>query len=284
MDPWEAAEDAVRSIRDVTPAEPAVALILGSGLGGLAGEVADRFVIPYADISHFPISTAPGHRGELVLGTLQGTPVVTFNGRVHMYEGYEPWQVAFPVRVARLLGARLLIVTNAAGAVNTAFRAGELMLIADHLNLTGRNPLVGPNDLRFGLRFPDMTEAYDARLRDLALQVAAAQGIALQQGVYAGLLGPTYETPAEVRMLRTLGADAVGMSTVTEVIAARHMGMEVLGISCLANMAAGILPQPLTEEEVIETGRAVAPAFAALIRGVLARLVETSQKGQSQTT
>lgn len=254
---------------DLRAAPPAVGVVLGSGLGALADAVQGT-AIPYADIPGFAASTVPGHAGRLVIGRLEGRPVAVFQGRFHLYEGYDPADVTFPVRVLRELGAATLIVTNAAGAVNPDFRPGDLMLIADHINLTGRNPLVGVGDERLGPRFPDMTNAYDPELRSLARRVGEALGIALREGVYAGLLGPSYETPAEIRMLRVLGADAVGMSTVAEVIVARQVGLRVLGVSCLTNMAAGILPQPLSHEEVLETGRKAARTFTRLLRGVIA--------------
>jgi purine-nucleoside phosphorylase len=264
--------EAAAFIRGKTSLEPEIALILGSGLGVLADHVEDAAVIPYEDIPHFPLSTVEGHAGELVIGRLAGRTVVIMRGRFHMYEGYGPELTAFPVRVMKELGARTLVVTNAAGGINTSFEPGDLMLITDHLNLTGRNPLVGPNDPGLGPRFPDMSEAYSRRLRAIALETAREQGLALREGVYAGLLGPSYETPAEIRMLRVLGADAVGMSTVAEVIAARHTGLEVLGISCISNMAAGILDQPLSHEEVMETTERVKSRFLALVTGVIPRL------------
>jgi len=264
--------EAAAFIRGKTPHRPEIALILGSGLGVLADHVEDAAVIAYEDIPHFPLSTVEGHAGELVVGRLAGRTVVIMRGRFHMYEGYGPELTAFPVRVMKELGARTLVVTNAAGGINTSFEPGDLMLITDHLNLTGRNPLVGPNDPELGPRFPDMSEAYSRRLRAIALETAREQGIGLREGVYAGLLGPSYETPAEIRMLRALGADAVGMSTVAEVIAARHAGLEVLGISCISNMAAGILDQPLSHEEVMETTERVKSRFLALVTGVIPRL------------
>lgn len=264
--------EAAAFIRGKTSAAPEIALILGSGLGVLADHVEDAAVIPYEEIPHFPLSTVEGHAGELVIGRLAGRTVVIMRGRFHMYEGYGPELTAFPVRVMKALGARTLVVTNAAGGINTSFEPGDLMLITDHLNLTGRNPLVGPNDGELGPRFPDMSEAYSRRLRVIALDTAREQGLALREGVYAGLLGPSYETPAEIRMLRALGADAVGMSTVAEVIAARHTGLEVLGISCISNMAAGILDQPLSHDEVMETTERVKSRFLALVTGVIPRL------------
>jgi purine-nucleoside phosphorylase len=249
---------------------PRLAIVLGSGLGLLADEVEDAVSIPYGEIPHFPISTAPGHAGRMIVGAFQGLPVAMMAGRVHLYECYSAAQVVFPVRLLRQLGVETLIVTNAAGGVNSRFSSGALMLITDHINLTGHNPLVGPNDDRFGARFPDMTEAYSLELRTLAERAAAKTGVPLEEGIYLGLLGPTYETPAEVRMVRMLGGDAVGMSTVLEVIAANHMGMRVLGISCITNMAAGMLPQKLNHEEVMDTASRVSGQFAALLRSVVA--------------
>ncbi|HEY8418319.1 MAG TPA: purine-nucleoside phosphorylase [Limnochordales bacterium] len=251
---------------------PRVGLILGSGLGLLADQIEGAVSFPYAEIPHFPSSTVPGHRGRLVAGRLAGTPVWAMQGRVHFYEGYSMADVVRPVRVLRELGVTTLIVTNAAGGLNPAFTPGDLMLIADHINLFGTNPLIGPNEEAFGPRFPDMTNAYDPELRGLARAVAGEEGLQLQEGVYLGLSGPTYETPAEIRAFRTLGADAVGMSTVPEVIAARHMGMRVLGISCITNLAAGISPRPLSHDEVVETGARVARDFARLVMGIVARL------------
>jgi len=268
----EQVEEAAAWIRGRTDARPEIGLILGSGLGVLAEAMKGATAIPYREIPHFPVSTVAGHAGELVVGEAAGRPVVLMNGRFHLYEGYPAQAVAFPVRVMKALGVHTLVVTNAAGGINTTFQPGDLMLIEDHLNLTGQNPLVGPNDESIGPRFPDMSEAYSARLRELARAVAEQQGLRLVSGVYAGLLGPSYETPAEIRMLRALGADAVGMSTVTEVIAARHAGLEVAGISCISNMAAGILPQPLSHREVMETAERVKERFLGLITGLLPRI------------
>lgn len=265
-------QEAASYIAGQTSLRPQVGLILGSGLGGLADQVEDAVIIPYKEIPHFPASTVPGHKGRLVIGTLAGTAVIAMQGRFHYYEGYAMEQVVRPVRVMARLGVKTLVVTNAAGGVNQSFTAGDLMLIVDHINFFGTNPLVGPNEEAFGPRFPDMTEAYDKELRALALQVAAEQGLRLQQGVYMGLPGPTYETPAEIRAFRVLGADAVGMSTVPEVIAARHLGLRVLGVSCVTNMAAGILPEPLNHEEVMRVSAEVGDKFGALIKGVLAKL------------
>lgn len=265
-------QEAAEYIRAKTADRPEIGLILGSGLGVLGDHMTDVTVIPYHDIPHFPISTVEGHAGELLIGSLAGRKVVLMRGRFHMYEGYGPELTAFPVRVMKALGAGALIVTNAAGGIDTGFGTGDLMLITDHINLTGRNPLIGPNDDELGARFPDMSEAYSKRLRQIATEQAAAQGFELRSGVYAGLLGPSYETPAEIRMLRTLGADAVGMSTVAEVIAARHSGLEVLGISCISNMAAGILDQPLSHAEVMETTERVKSKFLGLVLAVIPQI------------
>lgn len=263
-------EEAATTVMYRIPQRPALAIVLGSGLGLLADELADPVSISYSEIPHFPVSTVPGHAGRLMMGTFQGVPVAMMSGRVHLYEGYSAGQVVFPIRLLGMLGVESLIVTNAAGGVNPRFSTGALMLITDHINLTGHNPLVGTNDARFGTRFPDMTEAYPPELRALAKRSATELGVPLEEGVYLGLLGPTYETPAEVRMVRLLGGDAVGMSTVLEVIAANHMGMRVLGISCITNMAAGMLPQKLNHEEVMETASRVANQFAALLRATVA--------------
>lgn len=251
---------------------PEIGLILGSGLGILADLIEDGISIPYHDIPHFPVSTVEGHAGELLLGTVGGRKVMMMKGRFHLYEGYKPELTTFPVRVMKELGVKSMLVTNAAGGVNTSYEAGDLMVISDHLNLTGTNPLMGPNDNALGVRFPDMSEAYSKRLRAVAHQVAQEQGVKLQEGVYAGLLGPNYETPAEIVMLRTLGSDAVGMSTVSEVIVARHAGLEVLGFSCITNMAAGILDQPLDHSEVMETADRVREKFLKLVLGIIPKM------------
>lgn len=244
---------------------PAVGVILGSGLGPLADLLQNPVTVPYEELPHFPRSTVVGHAGRLVLGELGGVQVVAMQGRAHFYEGYTPAQVAFPARVLCGLGIRVLTVTNAAGAINTAFRAGDLMAIVDHINMAGFNPLVGPNDERFGVRFPDLTRAYEPRLTALLNEVAAREGVELRRGVYAMMSGPSYETPAEIRALRVLGADAVGMSTVPEVVAAAHMGVKVVGVSCLTNLAAGLGDAPLTHEEVAETAERVRGAFTRLL-------------------
>ncbi|WP_223066582.1 purine-nucleoside phosphorylase [Paenibacillus caui] len=268
----EMVQEACAYIRGKTSRSPEIGLILGSGLGILADSIEDAVTIRYEDIPHFPKSTVEGHAGELMIGSACGVDVVLMKGRFHMYEGYGPELTAFPVRVMKELGVNKLLVTNAAGGINTSFNPGDLMLISDHLNLTGRNPLIGPNDAAFGPRFPDMSEAYSRRLRGIAKGIAEEKNIPLQEGVYAGLLGPNYETPAEIVMLRTMGADAVGMSTVSEVIVARHAGIEVLGISCISNMAAGILDQPLCHDEVMETTEQVREKFLGLVLSVIPQM------------
>jgi len=246
-----------------------VAMVLGSGLGDYADGLEGAHAIPYGEIPHMPLSSVSGHAGNLVAGQKAGKRIVAMQGRAHLYEGNSPGEVAFGVRLMAILGAETLIVTNAAGGIAPELEAGDLMAITDQLNLTGVSSLVGQDDERQGPRFLDMTTAFDRSLLDTASGVAAAQGFELRRGVYAGLLGPAYETPAEVRMLRTLGADAVGMSTVLEVLAARHMGLRVLGISCISNLAAGISKSPLSHEEVQETAGRVKPRFESLLSGVL---------------
>ncbi|OES44440.1 purine-nucleoside phosphorylase [Domibacillus iocasae] len=269
---FEHINEAAQFLNEKLNQTPEIGLILGSGLGVLADEVENAVNIPYETIPHFPVSTVEGHAGELVIGTLSGKIVAAMKGRFHYYEGYTFEQVTFPVRVMKALGIETVIVTNAAGGVNESFEPGDLMLISDHLNLMGGNPLIGKNDNRLGVRFPDMSTAYSGELRKLAKQAAARVGIKVKEGVYAGNTGPVYETPAEVRMARLLGADAVGMSTVPEVIAARHGSMNVLGISCISNMAAGILDQPLAHEEVIETTEKVRADFLAYVKEIVQSL------------
>ena len=249
-----------------------VGIVLGSGLGEFANGVAGASVISYTDIPHWPASRIAGHAGALVVGTVAGRRVLVLSGRVHAYEGHDMATVTFAMRVLGRLGTPVVILTNAAGGINPHCSRGALMVIDDHINLTGKNPLVGPNDERFGLRFPDMTEVYSARLRRLADQTAQDTGQAMAHGIYIAVLGPSYETPAEIRAFRALGADAVGMSTVPEAIVARHMGMEVLGISCITNAAAGVFPEPLHHEEVMETARQVKGQFIALLEGIVGRL------------
>jgi purine-nucleoside phosphorylase len=265
-------QEAAEYIRGLYPNQPDIGLILGSGLGVIAELVENAVVVAYDQIPHFPVSTVEGHAGELLLGTIAGRHVLLMKGRFHQYEGYGGEAVSFPVRVMKELGVTKLIVTNAAGGINTSFEVGDLMLIKDHINFTFRNPLIGPNDSELGVRFPDMSEAYSGKLRAVAKEVAEGQGLRLQEGIYFGLLGPTYETPAEIRMMRILGGDAVGMSTVPEVVVARHAGIEVLGFSCISNMAAGILDQPLSHAEVMETTERVKPKFLKLVLGIIEKL------------
>jgi len=275
-DAFTAATRAAKFIQSRTKLHPKIALVLGSGLGAFAGELASATRIPYAKISAFPRSTVAGHAGQLVIGKLGDVPVAVMQGRVHLYEGYSPQEVAFPVRVLGRLGIRSLVLTNAAGAINRDYSQGALVAIRDHINLQGANPLMGPNDERFGVRFPDMSQAYAPEYRAIAQREAKRIGIPLHEGVYAALRGPSFETPAEIRFLKTVGADLVGMSTVLEVIAARHMDIRVLGISCVTNMAAGILDQPLTHAEVMETGERVKGQFIALLRAVIPSLSESA--------
>jgi len=268
------AERAAKFILGKSKLRPKIALVLGSGLGSFAGEFERAVKIAYAKIPYFPRSTAIGHAGQLVLGTFAGIPVAGMQGRVHLYEGYSAQDVAFPVRVFARLGVRAVILTNAAGGINQEFSQGCLVTIRDHINLQGVNPLSGPNDERFGPRFPDMSHAYDREFRRFAVEEGKRLGLAQYDGVYAALAGPSYETPAEIRYLRTIGADLVGMSTVPEVLAARHAGLRVLGISCVTNMAAGILDQPINHEEVLETGERVKGQFIALLQALLPRIAE----------
>jgi len=251
---------------------PTIGLVLGSGLGAFADELNHRVEIPYAEIPGWPVSTAVGHAGNLVIGKLDDLPIAVMAGRAHLYEGYTAGQVAFPVRALHAFGVRSMVFTNAAGGINGSFEQGGLVLISDHINLQGSNPLVGANDDSLGPRFPDMTEAYSHSYRELAKSVALELCIFIQEGVYAGMLGPSYETPAEIRFLRTIGADVVGMSTVAEVIAANHLGMKVLAVSCVTNMAAGIGEGKISHHEVLETGAAVRHTLVRFLRGVLPRL------------
>jgi purine-nucleoside phosphorylase len=263
------AADAIKArVREI----PRIAVVLGSGLGDFAGSLADAASMPYEELPHWPASRVIGHEGRLVVGRARSRTIAALAGRVHAYEGHDLRTVTFAVRVLGLLGVKVLILTNAAGGVNTGFAAGALMVIDDHINLLGSNPLVGPNDDRFGPRFPDMTQVYSPRLRKIADEAGRDVDLTLPHGVYVALLGPSYETPAEIRYLRTIGVDAVGMSTVPEAIVARHMGIEVLGISCISNMAAGVLPKPLHHDEVMETTRRVRSQFIALLEGIIGRL------------
>lgn len=269
------ADSAAKIVLGRTSLRPKIGLVLGSGLGAFADSLSDATRIPYAEIPSFPQSTAIGHAGQLVIGRAGEVPVAAMQGRVHLYEGYSPEEVTFPIRVFARMGICAVILTNAAGGINLSYSQGALVLISDHINLQGSNPLVGLNDDRFGVRFPDMTQAYSRAYREIAREEAAKLSLMLHEGVYAALLGPSYETPAEIENLRRIGADLVGMSTAAEVIAARHMGLSVLAISCVTNMAAGILDQPLSHAEVMETGERVKSTFESLLRAVLPRIVNT---------
>lgn len=269
---YERAEHAARTVRARCGEDVRVGLVLGSGLGAFADELEDAVAIPYEDIPGFARSTVEGHAGRLVAGRVGGVAVAAMQGRFHYYEGYTLEEVTFPVRVFKLLGAESLVLTNAAGGLNNTLKQGALMLINDHLNLLGASPLRGPNDARFGPRFPDLSEVYDRAFQETAVQEAHAMELELRRGIYAALHGPNYETPAEIRMLRALGADAVGMSTVPEAIVARHMSMRVLGISCITNMAAGVLDRPIDHAEVMETGESVRETFSELLRRVIPKL------------
>ena len=277
-DQYAEATAATESIRSLTTLQPMLGIILGSGLGNFASQVENPTTISYAEIPHFPQSTVEGHSGKLILGTINKISVAVMQGRVHAYEGYSMAQVAFPTRVLGLLGVRKLIVTNAAGGINRRYGQGAIVAISDHINLTGANAALGPNEPRFaitrgaGQRFFDMSSAYSSALRKLATKEAAKQGWTLNEGVYLAVLGPSYETPAEIRAFRTLGADLVGMSTVHEVIAARHMGIEVLGLSVVTNMAAGVLDEPINHEEVMEIGRRIEGQFTALLTALIPQL------------
>jgi len=273
-DPFTLAESAAQFVLGQIILRPRIGLVLGSGLGGFADSLTDATRVPYANIPAFPRSTAIGHAGQLVIGKAGTVAVAAMQGRVHLYEGYTAQEVAFPMRVFGRMGISAVILTNAAGGINLNYSQGALVLIRDHINLQGANPLVGANDDRFGVRFPDMTQAYARPYRAIAKEEAAKLGMTLHEGVYAALLGPSYETPAEIEYLRRIGADLVGMSTVFEVIAARHMGIKVLAISCVTNMAAGILDQPLSHQEVMETGERVKSSFEALLRAVLPRMAQ----------
>jgi purine-nucleoside phosphorylase len=269
---YDRVEEAAGAVRRQCGELPQTAVVLGSGLGDFADTLRDAVTMPYGELTGWPVSNVVGHAGKLVIGSVAGRRVAALAGRVHAYEGHPLATVVFATRVMGRLGVRQLVLTNAAGGVNTGFGRGALMVIDDHINLMGANPLAGDNDDRFGPRFPDMTEVYSKRLRRIADEAAAAKGLSVAHGVYAALAGPSYETPAEIRYLRTIGADAVGMSTVPEAIAARHMGLEVLGLSCITNMAAGVLPEPLDHEEVLETARQVRGTFIALLEGIIERL------------
>ena len=274
IDIFTLADTAAQFILQRAPLRPTIGLVLGSGLGAFADSLSDATKIPYSEIPSFPQSTAIGHVGCLVIGNAGAVPVAAMQGRVHQYEGYSAQEVAFPIRVFARMGIKSVILTNAAGGINLGYSQGALVLIRDHINLQGTNPLVGPNDERFGVRFPDMTHTYSRAYREITREEAAKLGIMLHEGIYAALLGPSYETPAEIEHLRRIGADLVGMSTVAEVIAARHMGLNVLAISCVTNMAAGILDQPLSHAEVMETGERVRSIFESLLKAVLPRIAQ----------
>lgn len=274
QDDFTHAESAAQFLLSQTPLRPKIGLVLGSGLGAFADELSEATRVPYAHIPAFPRSTAVGHAGQMVIGKAGGIPVAAMQGRVHLYEGYSAKEVAFPMRAFGRMGIRAAVLTNAAGGINLEYKQGALVILTDHLNLQGQNPLVGPNDDRFGPRFPDTTQAYWKPYRAMALEAARKLGKTVYQGVYAGLLGPSYETPAEIRYLRTIGADLVGMSTISEVVAARHMGIRILAISCVTNMAAGILDRVINHEEVLETGERVKGDFVALLRAVLPEIAK----------
>ncbi|SKB46585.1 purine-nucleoside phosphorylase [Lachnospiraceae bacterium] len=252
-------------VRKITDFEPEIALTLGSGLGDFADNIEVQGTINYSDIEGFPVSTAPGHAGQFIYGTLGGKKIICMKGRVHYYEGYPVSDVVLPARLMRLMGAKILFLTNASGGINPAFKAGDFMMLTDHISSFAPNPLIGPNIKEFGVRFPDMTHVYDLELSDLIRKTAKEDGIDLKEGVYIQTTGPSYESPAEIKMFQNMGADAVGMSTVVEAIAAHHAGLRVVAVSCIANLAAGISPTLLTEEEVLEAGRAAAPAFKKLV-------------------
>jgi purine-nucleoside phosphorylase len=266
------AENAAKFVRARTRLRPQIALVLGSGLGAFADGMARAVRIDYAKIPHFPRSTAVGHAGRLVIGEVAAIPVAVMQGRVHFYEGYSQQEVIFPMRVLARLGVRAVILTNAAGGICRDYNQGCLVVLRDHINFQGTNPLIGPNETRFGVRFPDMSRVYEPSYRKMALEEAKRLGLGTYEGVYAAMTGPSYETPAEIQALRTIGADLVGMSTVPEAIAASHLGIRVLGISCVTNMAAGILDQPITTEEVIETGERVKHQFMGLLSAVIPRI------------
>lgn len=265
-------EKTLKYIKDKINLTPEVGLILGSGLGVLAEEIKEAVEISYEDIPNFPISTVEGHAGKLVIGLLNDVPILTMQGRFHFYEGYSMEQVTFPIRLMQLLGIKILLVTNAAGGVNTSYRPGTIMIIKDHINLMGTNPLIGKNKEQFGPRFPDMSYAYSPKLRAIAKEIAQKLAIELEEGVYAGLTGPSYETPAEINFLRVIGADAVGMSTVPEVIVANHGQMDVLGLSCITNMAAGVLDKKLNHEEVVKTASLVREKLRLLVLNIIKEL------------
>jgi purine-nucleoside phosphorylase len=273
---FDRAEHAAQYVLSRTKLRPEIALVLGSGLGGFADELADAVRIPYSDIPHYPRPTAEGHAGQLVIGKVGDVVVAAMQGRVHLYEGHSIKDIVFPMRVFGRIGVKSAILTNAAGGVSLKLKQGCLVVLEDHINLSGQNPLLGANDDRLGVRFLDMTHGYDVEYQELAIREGQRLGIDMFRGVYAALSGPTYETPAEIRFLRTIGADVVGMSTVNEVIVARHMGIRCLAISCVTNMAAGILDQPITHKEVLETGARVRGQFVALLKAVIPRMAKSA--------
>src|SRR5687768_7870962 len=272
MDYYAKCEAASNLLRERIGGVPDVAVVLGSGLGDFVDALTDAVTTPYGDIPNWPASAVIGHAGKLVVGTLAGKRVAALSGRAHFYEGHDLRTVTFATRVLGLVGVKTIILTNAAGGINLSFNPGTLMVMNDHINLLGSNPLVGEDEERFGPRFPDMTEVYSRRLRGIADQAAAARGVPVAHGVYVAVHGPSYETPAEIRFLRTIGADAVGMSTVPEALVARHMGLEVLGISCITNPAAGVLPTPLVHDEVMEVAKRVRAEFSALLEAIIERV------------
>ncbi|HZU34092.1 MAG TPA: purine-nucleoside phosphorylase [Candidatus Angelobacter sp.] len=278
-DPFTQAEEAAKFIESRSPVKPLVAIVLGSGLGSFADEMAGAVRIPYKEIPHFAHSTAVGHAGQLVLGKIGEWPVVVMQGRVHLYEGYPVQTVVFPIRVFARMGVRAAILTNAAGGINLDYGQGRLVLIKDHMNLQGQNPLVGPEDQRLGLRFIDMSEAYAKSYRAMAIESGKKLGIDLAEGVYIAVLGPSYETPAEIRGFRAMGADLVGMSTVPEVIAARQAGIKILAISCVTNMAAGVSDAPINHQEVLEIGRKISGQFKALLKDVVPMIAQDVAEG-----
>ena len=269
---YDRAERAARLIRERAKADVSVAIVLGSGLGGFADELTDASGIPYDQIPGFARATVEGHAGRLVIGKVGATAIAALQGRFHFYEGYSLEEVTFPIRVLKLLGVNTLILTNASGALNAEFAPGTLMLISDHINLMGVNPLIGANDTRFGPRFPDLTNVYSPELQDIVLQEAREMKLEMRRGIYASLTGPSYETPAEIHMMRALGAQAVGMSTVPEAIVARHMGMKVVGISCITNLAAGVTDHPVDHTQVIATGERIRESFSELLRRVIGKV------------
>jgi purine-nucleoside phosphorylase len=275
LDDFARAEQAAQLVLGRTPLRPRVAVVLGSGLGSFADELQNPTSIPYQDIPSFPRSTAIGHAGRLVIGSFQDVPLAVMQGRVHLYEGYSASEVAFPIRVLARMGVRAIVLTNAAGGINAAYGKGALVVLCDHINLQGQNPLTGPNDERFGVRHPDMSYAYHPHFRQFALEAAEEIGVDVFEGVYAAVSGPSFETPAEIRFLRSIGADLVGMSTVPEAIAARHLGIGVLGVSCVTNMAAGMTAERITAEEVLETGERVREKFVAFLRAVLPKIANS---------